>query len=89
MVDLNRIREQLNTIIEEAAADLERRERALACAMELSTEDGRVRAAFNQGMQHKEALIVALIDQQLEMLAPTGTNPAALQTLRRMILNGY
>lgn len=86
--DLNRIREQLNAIIADAAADIDARERALASAMELATESGSVRAAFNQGMQHKEEQILALIDQQLAMLQPTGTNPTALHALKRMIVNG-
>lgn len=85
--DLNRIREQLNKIIAEAAADIESRERALANALELATESGSVRAAFNQGMQHKEDLILALIEEQLIQLQLASLSTLALQTLKRRILH--
>ena len=79
--------EQLATMLAEIIADIEARERALAGAMELSTETGSVRAAFNQGMQLKQDQIVALIDEQLEQLQRANLSPLALQTLKRKIQN--
>lgn len=87
MVDLHRMGEQLATTLAEIIADIEARERALAGAMELSTETGSVRAAFNQGQAYREAQIVALIDEQLEQLQRANLSPLALQTLKRRIQN--
>lgn len=87
MVDLQRMGEQLATLLAEIIADVEARERALAGAMELSTEAGSVRAAFNQGMQHRQAEILALIEEQLIQLQLANLSPLALQTLKRRILH--
>ena len=87
MVDLHRMGEQLATTLAEIIADIEARERALAGAMELSTETGSVRAAFNQGQASREAQILALIDEQLQQLQRANLSPLALQTLKRKIQN--
>ncbi len=87
MAKLHQLGEQLNTMLAEIIADIQSREAALAHAMELSSETGSVRAAFNQGMQHRQAQILALIDEQLIQLQLANLSPLALQTLKRRILH--
>ena len=87
MRDLNQICEQLNALIEEAAADIGAREAALADVLERASQDERLRAAFNDGMAARQGQILALIEHQMPALQATGENPLALQTLRRMILS--
>lgn len=87
MRDLNQIRVQLNAIIEEAAADIEAREAALADVLERASQDQRLRAAFNDGMAVRQRQILALIEEQQNVLELIGVNPMALQTLKRMILS--
>ena len=88
MADLNRIREQLNAIIAEAAADIEAREAALADVLERASQGRQLRAAFNDGMEVRQAQILAMIDHQLDQLGRIGTNPLALQNLKRRIQDG-
>lgn len=87
MTDLGRLREQFNAIFEEAVADIEAREAALADVLERASQDERLRAAFNDGMAVRQCQILALIEHQMPALQTTGRNPLALQTLRRMILS--
>lgn len=72
-----------------ALADVERqlseREAALASAAELLSVDSRVQAAYNQGQRDKQAQIIAMIDQQSELLNRSGLSLTVLNTLKRSI----
>lgn len=97
MNNLHQVRDKLQQIIEEAAADLqaretalmdlEARERAIANVLECRTMayQDQIHAAFRDGMQHQRLQMVALISAQLDQWKP-GSQPAnALNRLLRMI----
>lgn len=86
--NLYAIRETLNQIIAEAAADLEQRERQVAEASEQLTIDSRVQAAWRESQQVERRRIIDLIDAQLQQLSGAGMNAISLRTLRRMVING-
>ena len=86
--NLHAIRETLNQIIAEAAADLEQREKQVAEAAEQLSVDSRVKAAWLESQQAERSRIVNLIDAQLQQLSGAGMNAISLRTLRRMVING-
>ena len=88
VTNLYAIRETLNQIIAEAAADLEQRERQVAEASEQLTIDSRVQAAWRESQQVERRRIIDLIDAQLQQLSGAGMNAISLRTLRRMVING-
>lgn len=77
---------------EALAAELERREQALAeksaalaAAAEQLSQSSAVQAAFKQGREHERARILALIQLQREQLRRGGLNAVLLETLQRTI----
>ncbi len=70
------------------SADLDRREEALARAMELATTDAAVAAAWQQSRIETIAWFQRLISLQLEHLAPTSGSRTVLRTLSRMVEQG-
>lgn len=83
MGNLERVRQQLNSIIEEAAVDLEATEIALATAVEQQTT-----AAVASALKDQRDWVIGLIDEQLDQFNLAGINPIALQTLKRRIQSG-
>ena len=83
MSNLDRVRQQLNSIIEEAAVDLEAREAALATAVEQQTA-----AAVADALERQRKWVITLIDEQLSQFNLAGMNPLALQTLKRRVQGG-
>lgn len=65
--------------------DLEQREQAIAAAMELTAVDPRVQAAFHDGIAEERGRVLALIQQQQDMLARSGHSFAILSALRRSV----
>jgi len=86
---LERVRQQLNQLIESAAADIEQQRQAEAAqaaqAIEASTGTAAVAAAYDQGRRDKQAEILALINEQREWLGRGGVNAISLDTLARII----
>jgi hypothetical protein len=96
MDTLTTLREALDGIISEAAADLDaqaaaraaaldEREKLLALALEEITVDSRVSAAWQQALQHRSDQVLALIDEQLGYFKPRSTYHTLLTTLRRTV----
>lgn len=73
------------TALVDVERQLDEREAALASAAELLSLDARVQAAYNQGQHDKQLQILALIDQQSELLNRSGLSLTVLNTLRRTI----
>jgi vacuolar-type H+-ATPase subunit I/STV1 len=86
MATLTTLRQQLNTIIEAAAREIEQREQAIAAASEQLSQDQAVQAAWRQGAASKQGQIVAMIDHMRAELHRGGVNATCLDTLRRQIL---
>jgi len=86
MATLTTLRQQLNTIIETAAREIEQREQAIAAASEQLSQDQAVQAAWRQGAASKQGQIVAMIDHMRAELHRGGVNATCLDTLRRQIL---
>ena len=97
---LERLRQRLAPLIEAAAAEaeqelrdataqaraeLEQMEAASARAIEYASSTGAVAAAYQQGRVDREREVLALIEEQREMLARGGVNSVSLATLTRRI----
>ena len=89
MTTLERLRQQLNELIEEAALDArakaEARDAAIAQAMEAAQEAPATQAAYRQGRYDREREILALLDEQQETLGRAGMNAISLASLKRRI----
>ena len=89
MTTLERLRQQLNELIEEAAldarAEAEARDAAIAQAMEAAQEAPATQAAYRQGRYDREREILALLDEQQETLGRAGLNAVSLASLKRRI----
>jgi hypothetical protein len=66
-------------------ADLAEREAALAAAMELTSVDRRVQAAFFDGIAEERARVITLITAQIDMLSRGAISHTVLHTLRRAV----
>jgi hypothetical protein len=66
-------------------ADLAEREAALAAAMELTSVDRRVQAAFFDGIAEERARVITLINAQIEMLSRASISHAVLIALRKAV----
>lgn len=84
--NLTTLREQLNTIIETAARQIEERETAIAEATEHLSQDQAVRAAWRQGGAEMQGRVAALIDAMRAELCRTGISAQCLTTLRRQVM---
>lgn len=86
---LERIRIQLNDLIESAAADIEaqrnRDAAAAAAAIEAASSTAAISAAYNQGRRDQTMAILALIHDQRSTLAKGGVNAISLDTLMTRI----
>lgn len=88
MDTLTALREQLDQVLIEAAADLEAREAAVAQSIEAATADA-VRAAWHEAQRHEQARVLNLIDAQIAALNPVGSGAVVvLRTLKRMVGDG-
>ena len=89
MTTLERLRQQLNELIEEAAlevrAEAEARDHATAMALEAAQEAPATQAAYRQGRYDREREILALLDEQQEALGKAGMNAISLASLKRRI----
>lgn len=97
MTNLTALREQLDQVLAEAAADLDAqaaaraaalddRERVIAQAVEAVAEDA-VRAAWHEAQRHEQARVLSLIDAQIDALRGTsGGAVVVLRTLKRMVV---
>ena len=88
-MNLDRLREQLASLIESAAlevrAELEQREAAVARAIEDATGTPAVAAAYSQGRYDREREIIALLEEQQDTLGRAGLNAISLASLKRRI----
>ena len=87
---LEHLRQQLNKLIESAAADIERQRSADASiaaeAIEALSEAPAIAAAYDQGRRDQKAAVLALIDERRSWLGRGGVNAISLATLSRSIL---
>jgi hypothetical protein len=82
---LERIRRQLDLVIEEAAVAIEA-DRALAAhAIELATSTLPTAQAYEAGRRDERTRILSLIEEQLSSLSKAGINAISLATLSRTI----
>lgn len=77
--------ERLYQMVEAREAALDEREQAVAAAMEMLTVDPAVRAAFRDGITEERSRVLALIDQQVELLRRGTVSHTVLRTLRRYV----
>ena len=88
-MNLDRLREQLASLIESAAlevrAEVEAREAAVARAIEDATGTPAVAAAYSQGRYDREREIIALLEEQQDTLGRAGLNAISLASLKRRI----
>jgi hypothetical protein len=85
------MREQLNAIVEAAAAEaarLDRREEDLARAIELTTTDAAVQSAWHQCRYEQRRWFQRLITMQLKNASLTRSARAALRDLSRLVEQG-
>ena len=96
MTNLEELKETLDRVLAEASADLEaraqsrehelaKREREIAAALELITQDAAAQAAFHQGIQEERLRVQRLIALQLEHLKAHSVSQRVLATLSRMV----
>lgn len=76
---------QAQARLRQQQVELEEREAALAAAMELTSVDPRVQAAFHDGITEERNRVLWLIQQQQDMLARSGNSYAILGALRRSV----
>jgi len=67
-------------------AEVENRERELAAAAELLSQDPAVQASFRAGVEHERCRVLTLISIQLDTLKRGGVNALVLEALRRQLL---
>lgn len=86
---ITEVRQQLDGLLARMTADhqaIEQRERQLAQAAELLSQEPAIAAAWQQGGMAERDRVAALIDHQLDQLRRGGTNALVLTALRRMVL---
>lgn len=86
MNELTTIRQRLNRLLEDASADLEAREHAIAAATEQLSQDAAVRAAWRQGSAAMQGRVVFLIDEMRSKLQHSDIKALCLEKLRRQVL---
>jgi hypothetical protein len=82
---LERIRHDLQRLIETAAAEVELTQQETAAALEAASGAPAIAAAYDQGRQDERARVLALLAHQQEMLGRAGLNAISLATLRRAL----
>jgi transcription elongation GreA/GreB family factor len=85
---LDRIRIQLDQVIEEAAAAIAAHQAEAAAAIESITPAAQTAAAYSQGRHDERLRILQLIDEQQQTLAKGGLNALSLATLSRALQLG-
>jgi light-regulated signal transduction histidine kinase (bacteriophytochrome) len=73
-------------LTESMFASMDKREQAIAQAAEMLTESAAVQAALHQGAASERDRVLRLIDHRLDQLKHQGISVAALETLRRTVL---
>jgi peptidoglycan hydrolase CwlO-like protein len=79
------LRSDLDAAAAARAAELDRREAELARAIEHTSQDAAVQAAYRQGQATERRRMRQLIGVQLQHLAPTSGTRTVLHTLARMV----
>lgn len=79
------IRSDVDAAAAARAAELDRREAELARAIEHTSQDAAVQAAYRQGQATERRRMRQLIGVQLQHLAPTSGTRTVLHTLARMV----
>lgn len=82
---MQRIRRQLDAVIEEAATAIEAQQAAAAAAIEEAHSSRAVAAAYDQGRHDQRQQILAMIQEQRSYLRVGGTNALSLATLAKAI----
>jgi phage terminase large subunit-like protein len=82
---LERIRHDLQQLIETAAAEVELTQQETAAALEAASGAPAIAAAYEQGRQDERGRLRALLEAQQEMLGKAGLNSISLATLSRSL----
>jgi hypothetical protein len=82
---LERIRHDLQRLIETTAAEAEAKQQETAAALEAASGAPAIAAAYGQSRQDERARVLALLAHQQEMLGRAGLNAISLATLRRAL----
>lgn len=86
---LERIRANLATLIDAAAAEIQAERDAeaaqAAAAIEAATSTAAVAAAYQQGRRDERRRVLALLETQRNYLARGGVNAISLQTMAQLV----